>query len=71
MIQQNLAPCPYGATLRSWRLKRCYSQMALGLSANVSARHISFLETGRAKPSREMVLQLAAWCLGAKTGAAH
>lgn len=33
--------------------------MALGLSANVSARHISFLETGRAKPSREMVLQLA------------
>lgn len=59
MKQPNLPSCPYGATLRGWRQKRRYSQMALGLSANVSARHISFLETGRAKPSREMVLQLA------------
>ncbi len=59
MNQHNPPDSPFGSTLRRWRQKRRFSQMALGLSANVSARHISFLETGRAKPSREMVLQLA------------
>ena len=44
--------------LRDWRARRRVSQLDLGLAANVSARHISFLETGRARPSREMVAQL-------------
>lgn len=49
----------YGALLKEWRETRRISQLGLGLSANVSSRHISFLETGRASPSREMVLNLA------------
>ena len=48
----------FGAVLKEWRGQRRMSQLDLGLSSNVSARHISFLETGRAKPSRSMVLQL-------------
>ncbi len=48
----------FGAGLKQWRQQRRRSQLDLGLSANVSARHISFLETGRSKPSRTMVLQL-------------
>jgi DNA-binding XRE family transcriptional regulator len=45
--------------LKEWRCRRRMSQMDLGLTANVSARHIAFLETGRSKPSRAMVIQLA------------
>ena len=48
----------FPATLRRWRQTRRYSQLALSLDADVSARHISFLETGRARPSREMVARL-------------
>lgn len=48
----------FGQALKSWRHERRLSQLDLGLSANVSARHISFLETGRARPSRGMVLRL-------------
>ncbi|MCY0096106.1 helix-turn-helix transcriptional regulator [Hoeflea ulvae] len=48
----------FGGLLRQWREARRLSQLDLGLSANVSARHISFLETGRARPSRAMVLNL-------------
>lgn len=48
----------FGTTLKQWRAQRRLSQLDLGLSANVSARHISFLETGRAKPSRAMVQHL-------------
>ncbi|MFS4582477.1 helix-turn-helix domain-containing protein [Phaeobacter sp. C3_T13_0] len=44
--------------LRHWRQTRRFSQLDLALEANVSARHISFLETGRARPSREMITQL-------------
>jgi transcriptional regulator with XRE-family HTH domain len=44
--------------LKHWRNTRRMSQLDLGLAANVSARHVSFLETGRAAPSRSMVLQL-------------
>ncbi|MEO8057909.1 MAG: helix-turn-helix transcriptional regulator [Burkholderiales bacterium] len=50
---------PFGSVLRHWRTLRGQSQMALGLSAGVSTRHVSYLETGRAQPSREMVLMLA------------
>lgn len=48
----------FGEELKEWRNQRRISQLELGLSANVSARHISFLETGRAKPSQSMVRQL-------------
>lgn len=48
-----------GEMLRDWRLRRRRSQLALALDADVSARHLSFLETGRAKPSREMLHRLA------------
>ncbi len=49
----------FGELLRGWRVARRMSQLDLGLESEVSARHISFIETGRAKPSREMVLLLA------------
>lgn len=49
----------FGELLRGWRQCRGLSQLALSAAANVSARHVSFLETGRAAPSRAMVLRLA------------
>jgi len=48
-----------GEHLRQWRTRRRMSQMDLALEAEISTRHLSFLETGRAKPSREMVLHLS------------
>jgi transcriptional regulator with XRE-family HTH domain len=48
-----------GELLRMWRQRRGLSQLELALRAEVSARHVSFLETGRSQPSREMVLHLA------------
>jgi len=48
-----------GELLREWRLRRRLSQLGLAGEAGVSARHLSFVETGRARPSREMVLHLA------------
>ena len=48
-----------GELLRHWRQTRRMSQLELALDAEVSARHISFVETGRAAPSREMVLVLS------------
>ncbi|MBT2397158.1 helix-turn-helix domain-containing protein [Streptomyces sp. ISL-100] len=48
-----------GALLRGWREQRRLSQLELALRADSSARHISFIETGRSRPSQEMVLRLA------------
>jgi transcriptional regulator with XRE-family HTH domain len=48
-----------GALLREWRQRRNLSQFELALRSAVSARHLSFIETGRTRPSREMVLHLA------------
>jgi transcriptional regulator with XRE-family HTH domain len=48
-----------GPLLKNWRAARRLSQVALAAEAAVSLRHLSFLETGRAKPSRAMVLKLA------------
>jgi transcriptional regulator with XRE-family HTH domain len=48
-----------GHLLREWRARRNVSQLSLASEAAVSARHLSFIETGRARPSREMVLHLA------------
>ena len=51
-------PGSFGALLRAWRRTRQLSQEALALDAQVSQRHLFFLESGRAAPSREMVLHL-------------
>ncbi|QEC49009.1 helix-turn-helix transcriptional regulator [Baekduia soli] len=48
-----------GQLLRGWRDRRRLSQMELALEADVSTRHLSFLETGRARPSRAMIIRLA------------
>ena len=48
----------FGGHLRTWRSRRRLSQLQLALTADVSARHIAFLETGRAKPSLRMVMRL-------------
>jgi transcriptional regulator with XRE-family HTH domain len=53
------APPAIGALLQYWRKTRNLSQLALANEAAVSPRHVCFLETGRTKPSREMVLHLA------------
>ncbi|HEV7731205.1 MAG TPA: helix-turn-helix transcriptional regulator [Candidatus Binatia bacterium] len=52
-------PAGVGPLLRRWRESRHLSQLALGLEADVSSRHISFIETGRAAPSRAMLLTLS------------
>ena len=52
------AAAPIGDQLRDWRTRRRMSQLDLALEAGVSARHLSFLETGRSRPSRDMVLRL-------------
>src|ERR671915_951638 len=48
-----------GALLRGWRERRRVTQLELALDAGVSARHLSFVETGRSKPGREMLLAVA------------
>jgi transcriptional regulator with XRE-family HTH domain len=48
----------FGAHLREWRQRRRMSQLDLALDAEISARHLSFVETGKSQPSREMVLRL-------------
>ena len=50
---------PFGEHLRAWRLRRRMSQLDLAGEADISTRHLSFVETGRSVPSREMVLRLA------------
>ncbi len=52
-------PVHVGEHLREWRQRRHLSQLDLAVDAEISARHLSFVETGRAAPSREMVLRLA------------
>lgn len=48
-----------GVLLREWRQRRRLSQLDLAIAADVSSRHLSFVETGRARPTREMILRLA------------
>lgn len=50
---------PVGTLLRQWRQRRRLSQLDLSLDAEVSTRHLSYVETGRAAPSREMLMRLA------------
>lgn len=55
----SLAETTFGHLLREWRKRRRLSQLDLALDGNISTRHLSFIETGRAQPSRDMVLLLA------------
>lgn len=50
---------PFGPLLKQWRERRRLSQLALAVDAEISSRHLSFIETGRAQPSRDMVLLLS------------
>jgi len=50
---------PIGGHLREWRQRRHLSQLALACDADISTKHLSFIETGRSLPSRDMVLRLA------------
>lgn len=58
MLNMN-RPAAVGDLLRAWRQRRRLSQLELACDADVSARHLSFLETGRSRPSREMLLHLS------------
>jgi len=49
----------FGELLRDWRRRRSVSQLELSLEAEISTRHISFVETGRSRPSREIIVRLA------------
>ncbi len=53
------SPATAGDYLRSWRQRRRMSQLDLALDADISQRHLSFLESGRSAPSREMLIRLA------------
>lgn len=56
--QASTAAVPVGQLLRDWRVRRRRSQLDLALDAQVSTRHLSFVETGRARPSRALLLSL-------------
>jgi transcriptional regulator with XRE-family HTH domain len=58
-VVSGAAATPVGGLLRSWRERRRLSQLELAGAADISARHMSFLETGRSVPSRGMLLRLA------------
>ena len=55
----NMHTQPVGEMIREWRQRRRLSQLAFACEADISARHLSFLETGRSRPSRDMLLHLA------------
>jgi transcriptional regulator with XRE-family HTH domain len=50
----------FGRLLKDWRWRRGFSQLDLAVAARTTQRHLSFVESGRAKPSRDMILRLAA-----------
>jgi transcriptional regulator with XRE-family HTH domain len=51
---------PFGQQLRQWRRRSGVSQLDLALQAGTSPRYVSFIETGRSRPGRDLVLRLAA-----------
>ncbi len=58
-LRPTLSGTAFGTQLREWRQRRRRSQLDLALDAGISQRHLSFVESGRAAPSRDMVLLLA------------
>ena len=60
MISTATSPSPsVGSELRRWRELRSLSQLALATQAEVSTRHVSYVENGRSKPTPEMIVRLA------------
>ena len=59
MARRDHSGSPFGGQLRYWRNQRGISQLSLALDAGTTSRHVSFLETGRSRPSRAMVLRLS------------
>jgi transcriptional regulator with XRE-family HTH domain len=60
VLQRPAATSPLGRLLKEWRGRRGFSQLDLALAARTTQRHVSFIESGRATASREMILRLAA-----------
>ena len=58
-MRTNISSPTAGALLREWRQRRRLSQLGLALEAEISQRHLSFVESGRAAPSRDMVMRLS------------
>ena len=59
LARSSSTPRPFGEHLRQWRQRRRWSQLELSALAEISTRHLSFVETGRSVPSREVVLRLS------------
>ena len=59
MVDTEREPQTVGELIRYWRTRRRLSQLELGLDANVSNKHLSFIETGRSRPSRQLLIHLA------------
>ncbi|HET6555467.1 MAG TPA: helix-turn-helix transcriptional regulator [Dyella sp.] len=59
VAQRSTPPRPIGDLLREWRRHRRLSQLDLASGAEISTRHLSFMESGRAQPSRDMIVKLA------------
>jgi transcriptional regulator with XRE-family HTH domain len=59
MVQAEQEPQTAGDLIRFWRNQRRLSQMELALDANISTKHMSFVETGRSQPSRQLLIHLA------------
>ena len=51
----------FGSLLRKWRKQRKYSQLQLAIELDISSKHISFIETGRSMPSRQMILKIGSF----------
>jgi transcriptional regulator with XRE-family HTH domain len=58
-VQTEREPQTVGELIRFWRTQRRLTQMALALDANLSTKHLSFVETGRSRPSRQLLIHLA------------
>jgi transcriptional regulator with XRE-family HTH domain len=58
-VMENQNAAPVGSLLREWRVVRRLSQLELALHAEISARHLSYVENGKAQPSREMIARLS------------
>ena len=59
VVQTEQEPQTAGELIRFWRRRRSLSQLELSLDANVSTKHLSFVETGRSSPSRQLLVHLA------------
>jgi transcriptional regulator with XRE-family HTH domain len=59
MVEREEEPQTAGQLIRFWRTRRRLSQLELALDASLSTKHLSFVETGRSRPSRQLLVHLA------------